>query len=383
MTNDCNKNRNNSGSPRNTRTLVDDLCNIILIKDDSPDYDSAKQYIYNLTPEEIALLNKQSKEDNKLDIRQIVEKNISDYLSEYHQNPQVSSPFEFDSAGAYQSYRSNFINIYSAKTNNAELPAIFVYVFECIKEASEQYRHFEKFINIFNHNVSNEAGNKLEKALAENAINEIITDATREATLKAYEAERMAQRAEEKAATAAERAANQAVNAEMNRVSKTVSETTVTVLGIFSAIVLSIVAGLMYSSSMLDNMNTANYFRLIAVGALVGFVCFNLIAVMLRFISKYRYASKGEEREFDTNSEYSKMMFFVSTALLVIFIFFSFLQFYVDDPIHENGSIDNIISENNVSSDDSCNESGEDDHSQTPDNNNSSNSIDGNIPETQ
>ncbi len=90
----------------------------------------------------------------------------------------------------------------------------------------------------------------------------------------------------------------------------------------------------MYSSSMLDSMNTSNYYRLIAVGSLVGFVCFNLVAVMLRFISKYRHAVKGEEKESDKNSGYSKMMFFVSCALLLIFIVFSVLQFCFSDPIY-------------------------------------------------
>ena len=336
MTNNCDKKRNGSDPHRNLKSLVDDLCDIILIKEDSPDYNKAKQYIDNLAPEEIAVLNKASKEDNKLDIRQIVEKNISDYLSEYNQTSQVSSPFEFDSAGAYQAYRSNFVNIYASKANNAELPTVFVYVFECIKEASEQYRHFEKFIKIFNHTVSNGVEKKLEDSLADRVVDEKIKDATREATIGAQVAEKMAKQAAKTAEQAAELAAENAVNKELVRVSRNVSETTVTVLGIFAAIILTVVAGLMYSSSMLDSMNTSNYYRLIAVGSLVGFVCFNLVAVMLRFISNYRHTVKGEKKESDKNSGYSKMMFFVSCALLLIFIVFSVLQFCFSDPIYCN-----------------------------------------------
>ena len=70
--------------------------------------------------------------------------------------------------------------------------------------------------------------------------------------------------------------------------SKKITETSVTVLGMFSGIVITIVAGLFYSSSVLDNINAANFYRLISTAAVVGFVCYHLVALMFRCIDKFR-----------------------------------------------------------------------------------------------
>lgn len=76
-------------------------------------------------------------------------------------------------------------------------------------------------------------------------------------------------------------------NAEKN-LSNKLAETSVTVLGIFSGIAITIVAGLTFSASVLQNINSTSIYRLIIVSSIIGFVCFNMIGVMFHFIDKYR-----------------------------------------------------------------------------------------------
>ena len=327
---DCKNRKSTSPDNRGLESLIEDLCKIILIEEDHPNFEAAQNYISNLKNEEIIIINEHSKPNYRLKVREHVENHISRYLDGYYTKNKIGAPFDFDSGQAYQEYRNRFIDEYKNRSNNADLPDFFEYVFDCIKESSEQYRHFDNFYKIRQNLILSQVDQTMQ-----NSMNSIINESVKQATKLAEEHAKTAAEKAEKAALNAESAANKAVSEEMNRVSRTVSETTVTVLGIFAAIILTIVAGLIYSSSIINNMNSANFYRLIAVGALVGFVCFNLIAVMLRFISKYRHTPEGKENEADKNSGYSKMMFFVSCSLLVIFIVFTILQFCLTDPIYD------------------------------------------------
>lgn len=67
---------------------------------------------------------------------------------------------------------------------------------------------------------------------------------------------------------------------------KTAAETTVTVLSIFAAIVVTIISGLVFSNSVFQNMNDASAFRLALTTSLVGIICLNMIVYMIRYISK-------------------------------------------------------------------------------------------------
>lgn len=330
----CSKNNGSSELERTRDQLISNLCDIILVIGDYPDYKGTEIYIENLNELEVSILKQNLSENEKIAIRSIVSNKLDHYLKEYRANQTDTSPFEFDSGDAYKEYRNFFLEKFKNKTSETTLPPIFECVFQCIKESSEHYRLFENFYFIRREDVV-EIANKTAETVAYRATGKVIKNIAEEAAQEA--AKNAAHKAEihaEIAADNAKNAAERAVKNEMSKVSQTVSETTVTVLGIFAAIILTVVAGLMYSSSMLDNMNAANYYRLIAVGSLVGFVCFNLVAVLLRFISKYRHSKKDEEKESDKNSGYSKMMFFVSCALLLIFIVFSVLQFYFSDPLY-------------------------------------------------
>lgn len=58
----------------------------------------------------------------------------------------------------------------------------------------------------------------------------------------------------------------------------------ITILGIFSSIVIAFVAGLAFSSSVLNNIEKASIYRLVFVIAAIAFILFNLISMLTEFI---------------------------------------------------------------------------------------------------
>lgn len=65
----------------------------------------------------------------------------------------------------------------------------------------------------------------------------------------------------------------------------------ITILGIFAAIIMTIVSGLVYSSSVLEHMHTVGPYRLIAVIGLIGIVTFNVLYVFFYFIKALIFES--------------------------------------------------------------------------------------------
>lgn len=68
------------------------------------------------------------------------------------------------------------------------------------------------------------------------------------------------------------------------------------VLGVFSAIILAFTGGLNFSSSVLENMNSASIYRVLIISILLGFTLINGIAILLKFIKNI---SKDENEEMD------------------------------------------------------------------------------------
>lgn len=60
----------------------------------------------------------------------------------------------------------------------------------------------------------------------------------------------------------------------------------VTILGIFASIVLAFVGGITFSTSVLQNINSASIYRLILVIDLLAFVLVNVIWLLLSFVSE-------------------------------------------------------------------------------------------------
>ena len=142
----------------------------------------------------------------------------------------------------------------------------------------------------------------------------------------------------------------------MAKISHKVSETSVTILGIFSGIVLAVVAGLFYSSSVLENINASNFYRLLCISALIGLVCLHLFIAMFRFI-----AVLGEKDIKKLLSD--KTILFISILLIVVMLTGFILQFVFPPEIspenptdaNTNANINVDISYNNSESEDDQN----------------------------
>nr|WP_314806812.1 hypothetical protein [uncultured Selenomonas sp.] len=84
----------------------------------------------------------------------------------------------------------------------------------------------------------------------------------------------------------------------------------ITILGIFSSVVITFVAGMTFSTSVLGNIDKASIYRLVFIISLVGLGFFNLVYLLLTFI--HRVANE------DTKSE-SKNVLNIADVNKVIF----------------------------------------------------------------
>lgn len=87
----------------------------------------------------------------------------------------------------------------------------------------------------------------------------------------------------EKAGIAANAAAAAAEDAQKN--TERYHEQSVAILSVFSAVVLAFMGGISFSSGILSNISSASLFRLILTILLLGFVLFNSIFILLRYVA--------------------------------------------------------------------------------------------------
>lgn len=69
---------------------------------------------------------------------------------------------------------------------------------------------------------------------------------------------------------------------------ESVQKDSITILGIFASIVLSFTAGMIFSSSVFENIDKASPYRIVGVVLLIGLVITNLIAFLLMYIDRVR-----------------------------------------------------------------------------------------------
>lgn len=71
---------------------------------------------------------------------------------------------------------------------------------------------------------------------------------------------------------------------ELQKEIKGIEKEYISILGIFSSVVLAFVGGLTFSTSVLDNISNVSIYRLITVALIIGFVFINMIWTLLNFI---------------------------------------------------------------------------------------------------
>lgn len=214
-------------------------------------------------------------------------------------------PFEFDSGGTYISFCKSCEEYYENKHQRHSFPPVLKFTLQYIQEISEHYRIFGHFYDIRSEQTSNSIVRKM-AVTAEVKASEVVQKVTQEVADKIVV---------DKVDTAVEN--------KMVDVASKISESSVTILGIFAGIVLTVVAGLFYSSSVLESINTADFYKLLCISSLVGLVCLHLIVAMFRFVA--RIGEKSEKKFF------SDWVIIVITVILIIIMAVSFI-FHLKNP---------------------------------------------------
>ena len=311
-------------SSRSIEKLISEFCDIILTEKDNLSIQEATIYIESLTPSERQLLV--VADFHSPIVSCVLKDNLNSYILKFqnvddYKSKRVLSPFEFDSGTNFVEYQKKFEELYVQSDTLKTFPKVFHDIFVYIDNISEHYRIFEQFYNVRSQRALAPLIQRVRSdalALVTEKVTEFIEESVDEVVKKAstqafYEtkatsdaiirkADEVVKDVDEKATNAiksvnerVETVANSTIDAKMAKVTTKISETSVAILGIFSGIVLAVVAGLFYSSSVLENMVDVSLYRLICISSLVGFICFNLIAVMFLFIERFRTSEPVSE----------------------------------------------------------------------------------------
>ena len=101
----------------------------------------------------------------------------------------------------------------------------------------------------------------------------------------------------------------------------------ITILGIFSSIVITFVAGMVFSSSILNNIDKVSIYRLTFVIILIAMMLFNLLNLLLDFIAKVnmkplavssKINDKKKEPQLSTIAGINRFLFFVMIVDFVL-----------------------------------------------------------------
>lgn len=342
---------------KDINAAIDGFCGIILTENDFIDHSLADGYICELD-DVICQLNEIEEPAKDKEIRAHILNNIIKYLRICKDKKEEGTlrvpPFSFDSGNNYKDYRDYFKKIYKEKYNNSKMPEVFSFTFDYIQEISEHYRIFIAFSEThdvetieqillkttdFAKKMVEDVAESKVKAAIEKKVNDVVNEATKEAQISAKVAAQQAEKASLEAEKAAESAVENAVNNKMAEITQQISVTSVTILGIFSGIVLAVVGGLFYSSSVMENLYHTNVNKLICVAAIVGFIFFNLIVILFRYVDRVRNpkhigndnsAQMEKKKLFDrvkhyiNNQKIDILILIVNVILIFILFFFYF-----------------------------------------------------------
>lgn len=280
---------------------IKELCDIILVRGDTLDLTKSHKYI------EEHIDNKIKLDINDDEISYYAQGKFIDYIRNCTYSTEL---FAFSSDNKFPKFRADFEDYYLQYCVSSKS--------KISKKVPDEITKLFNFIqtSIDNFTIAQHTSIKIAQELTNNSINQAVTESKR----AAEKAEGAAKTSEQTAIAAAERAkvaANVAakkavelaivevfesqaieerinqevekrVNEEISKVSLKISETNATILSIFAGIVLAVVAGLFYSSSVIQSAASTNYYKLISIASLVGLVCYNLVALMFYFIEKLR-----------------------------------------------------------------------------------------------
>lgn len=88
--------------------------------------------------------------------------------------------------------------------------------------------------------------------------------------------------------------AKQSLHDELYKEFKGIEKEYITILGIFASIIISFVAGITFSTSVLENMHSVGIYRLVLVILLIAFVLLNAINLLVRYIFRLNKAESSK-----------------------------------------------------------------------------------------
>ena len=86
----------------------------------------------------------------------------------------------------------------------------------------------------------------------------------------------------------------------------------VSILGIFASVLLAFIGGIAFTDSVLNNIDKASIYRIIMVIAIIGFVMYNTIYMLLKFIERFTYR--------DNNAGFGKSYIAVNVIMVAIMV---------------------------------------------------------------
>lgn len=95
---------------------------------------------------------------------------------------------------------------------------------------------------------------------------------------------------------------------------KNVQKETITILSLFSAVVLAFMGGIGFSSSVLESMNSSSIYKVVFICGVLGFVLINLVYLLLRFILHVnQFSDLG-------TSKFTKVIKWINIGLIILMI---------------------------------------------------------------
>ncbi len=339
------------------KAIAEDLCGLILRYGDSlPKSEEISKFITDTSEKYNSFLNQiidephLSESEIRSLINDVVDNAISLYITGFNNKsifPDKFSgePFEFDTGNEFDIFKRELLKeINNIGSCSKYLEKIARMVVNRIDAVSEEYRRFIQFFNLkfemlgianalaaFDKqanqqlhyfeckatNTINEAEKRVKRA-GQKAASTAALEATKKANLLAKTAKNHADKARKDAELASEKAADAV---EMNvakleaRLSQKTAETSITVLGIFATVVITIIAGLFFSSSVLENINNASVWRLGMASSVVGLVCFNMITLMIMYLSRFT-----NEKISDGGKKYNNWVKVITVCLNIVLV---------------------------------------------------------------
>lgn len=107
---------------------------------------------------------------------------------------------------------------------------------------------------------------------------------------------------------------------------KEIEKEYITILGIFASIVLSFVGGITFTTSVLQNIDKSNIYRLLLIIIIIAGTLLNSLYVLISFILRINEKEKSYDRKF---IKYCNITLLVITILIVFAWFFNILDFRV------------------------------------------------------